>query len=125
MSPRGKKLTTGRRVVAKDADIGARLRSIRIGQNLSQELVANKLNISFQQVQKYEKGTNRISGVRLVALAEFLNTTPHEILGWNSQSKETHLFNSETYKLALAFNNLKPELKSPLRHLIESIMRGD
>lgn len=50
--------------------IAARLRVARHEAGLSQEQVAGALGLSFQQVQKYEKGKNRISPGRLVVLAE-------------------------------------------------------
>lgn len=49
--------------------MGARLRSLRLRVGLSQEDIACRLGVSFQQVQKYETGANRISPSRLVQLA--------------------------------------------------------
>lgn len=49
--------------------MGARLRSLRLRVGLSQEDIAYQLGVSFQQVQKYETGANRISPSRLVQLA--------------------------------------------------------
>jgi transcriptional regulator with XRE-family HTH domain len=56
-----------------DKHIGLRLRMRRILLNLSQDDLAQKLNITFQQVQKYEKATNRISATRLYEMAQVLN----------------------------------------------------
>lgn len=108
----------------KDADIGARVRAMRVSLGLSQEELAKGLQVSLQQVQKYEKGTNRVSGVRILMLAELLQTSPLEILGWKSDIKHAVAFDAETYKLAEAFAGLKPALKSALRHLIDSIADG-
>jgi transcriptional regulator with XRE-family HTH domain len=55
-----------------DRHVGSMLRMRRLMLNLSQTDVANALGVSFQQVQKYEKGTNRISASRLQQLANFL-----------------------------------------------------
>jgi len=57
-----------------DAHIGKRLRSRRELAGLSQEYVANKTRLTFQQIQKYERGTNRISASRLYELAKILKT---------------------------------------------------
>jgi transcriptional regulator with XRE-family HTH domain len=57
-----------------DAHIGSRLRLRRALLGLSQEKLATMLGITFQQVQKYERGTNRISGSRLYDLALALDT---------------------------------------------------
>lgn len=56
-----------------DAEIGKRLRQARLVENLTQDGLAQKLNISFQQIQKYENGTNRVSSSRLWAISHALN----------------------------------------------------
>lgn len=56
-----------------DVHIGMRLRLRRLMLGLSQEVLGDKLALTFQQVQKYEKGTNRISASRLYEIAEVLN----------------------------------------------------
>ncbi len=48
-----------------DIHIGRRLREARLARGLSQGLLSKKLGVSFQQVQKYESGANRIAGSRL------------------------------------------------------------
>lgn len=55
-----------------DIHIGERLKAIRKKKNLSQSAIANAIDVTFQQVQKYEKGKNRISASKLYALAKFL-----------------------------------------------------
>lgn len=55
-----------------DAYIGARVRMRRLMLNMSQEALSGKLGVTFQQVQKYEKGLNRISASRLFELAQAL-----------------------------------------------------
>ena len=49
--------------------VGDRLRQRRLELGLTQTKVANAINVTFQQVQKYEKGTNGISSVRLLNLS--------------------------------------------------------
>ena len=55
-----------------DAYIDARVRMRRLMLNMSQEVLSGKLGVTFQQVQKYEKGLNRISASRLFELAQAL-----------------------------------------------------
>jgi transcriptional regulator with XRE-family HTH domain len=55
-----------------DKHLGRRLRAARQAQRLSQSELAIALGISFQQIQKYEKGMNRISAGRLYEIAELL-----------------------------------------------------
>lgn len=56
-----------------DKNIGVRLRALRKERGISQTEVADFLGISFQQVQKYENGTNRLSASVLWELAQYLN----------------------------------------------------
>ena len=55
-----------------DIEIGSRVRMRRISVGMSQEKLGDMLGLTFQQVQKYEKGTNRISVSRLVDIAKIL-----------------------------------------------------
>ncbi len=52
--------------------LGKRLRMRRLSLGLTQTKVANAINVTFQQIQKYEKGTNGVSSSRLMQLANFL-----------------------------------------------------
>lgn len=55
-----------------DLLIGERLKELRKIKNLTQEDVAEKLGVSFQQIQKYENGKNRISFSKLYELSNFM-----------------------------------------------------
>lgn len=61
-----------RRTNHLDEEIGRRLRRARLVEDLTQSGLAQKLDISFQQVQKYENGTNRVSSSRLWAISRVL-----------------------------------------------------
>tara|TARA_B100001540_G_scaffold298934_1_gene302893 strand:+ start:353 stop:718 length:366 start_codon:yes stop_codon:yes gene_type:complete len=52
--------------------LGKKLRMRRLSLGLTQTKVANAINVTFQQIQKYEKGTNGVSSSRLMQLANFL-----------------------------------------------------
>jgi len=56
-----------------DQHIGARIRLRRLTTNVSQEGLAFELNLTFQQIQKYEKGTNRVAASRLWDIARALD----------------------------------------------------
>jgi transcriptional regulator with XRE-family HTH domain len=61
------------RVHPIDKHVGARLRMRRLMLDMSQSDVAGPLGLTFQQIQKYEKGSNRISASRLQHLCKILN----------------------------------------------------
>jgi transcriptional regulator with XRE-family HTH domain len=65
-------MSDGRSPNYVDQHIGARIRLRRLTANVSQESLAEKLNITFQQIQKYEKGVNRVAASRLWDLAHAL-----------------------------------------------------
>ena len=52
--------------------LGSRLRMRRLALGLTQTKVAQAINVTFQQIQKYEKGTNGISSLRLMQLSNIL-----------------------------------------------------
>ena len=55
-----------------NSHLGSKLRMRRLAMGLTQTKVAQAINVTFQQIQKYEKGTNGISSLRLMQLASFL-----------------------------------------------------
>jgi transcriptional regulator with XRE-family HTH domain len=55
-----------------DIQIGQRIREARRAQSMSQTVLADRVGITFQQVQKYEKGANRVSAARLFDIAHVL-----------------------------------------------------
>ena len=63
-----------RRATADDVAIGQKLRALRLDRGLSQGDLADGIGLTFQQVQKYEKGVNRVSAGRLQRIADLLDT---------------------------------------------------
>jgi transcriptional regulator with XRE-family HTH domain len=62
-----------RSVVKMDGELGTRIRVRRVEQKMSQAELGDKLGVSFQQVQKYEKGVNRVGAARLEQIAKALD----------------------------------------------------
>lgn len=57
---------------AVDRALGARIRTLRLSADMTQEAFAEKLGVTFQQIQKYEKGLTRIAASRLYKMARVL-----------------------------------------------------
>src|ERR1700750_2004835 len=72
--------SSSRRSTAMDARIGVRLRARRLEMHISQNDLAERLGVSFPEVQKYEKGVNRIGSSRLVEIAEILQVETNYFL---------------------------------------------
>ena len=64
-----------------DVQVGSRIRLLRKGAQMSQTDLAEQLGVTFQQVQKYEKGVSRISAGRLTKIAAALRVPVSEVLG--------------------------------------------
>lgn len=64
--------TKKRRPNSADREVGASIRAHRLLAGMSQGYLAKKIGVTFQQVQKYEKGTNRVGAGRLPQIAEIL-----------------------------------------------------
>ena len=65
---------------AVEAEIGERIRNRRAVLGMSQAELADRIGMSFQQVQKYERGANRIASSILVRVADALNCAPGDLL---------------------------------------------
>jgi transcriptional regulator with XRE-family HTH domain len=61
-----------RRIEAVDVLVGQRIRALRLRQGMSQSALGEKVGVTFQQIQKYEKGVNRVGGSRLKKVATVL-----------------------------------------------------
>ena len=110
-----------------DAMVGAKIRMFRINRGMSQTALAERVGVSFQQVQKYEKGANRVGASRLSQIASVLGITVGEL--FESSQEKIAAANSPVHLLAEpgALRVLKAYLRTNSRvrlaiaKLIESI----
>ena len=63
-----------------NAEVGHRIRQARVTAQLSQSALGHLIGVTFQQVQKYERGTNRVSIATLLAVCRSLDLNPSDIL---------------------------------------------
>ena len=78
MKAKGQRRTVGRRLPTGgfhpiDVHVGGRVRERRVELSMSQQRLAQDIGVTFQQVQKYERGANRIGGSRLFRIARVLS----------------------------------------------------
>lgn len=110
-----------------DAEIGGLIRIRRKIMGFSQTKLATSLGISFQQLQKYEKGTNRVSATRLLEIARVLNCPVTHLLGSeqpvNKESGATKLLaNPLAVEMLEAFNAISnPTTRLALVELMKQI----
>lgn len=107
-----------------DVHVGSQIRFRRRSLKITQTILANKLGITFQQVQKYEKGANRVGASRLQAIADILgvevafffnnlanDASPMPLAEKNeSIMLRTFLSSMEGFALNKAFFNIKSPL---------------
>ncbi|MCW2246759.1 transcriptional regulator with XRE-family HTH domain [Azospirillum fermentarium] len=134
MKKRGREKKEGLNEV--DVFVGQRLRELRMLAGLSQSDVAAGLGLTFQQLQKYERGFNRVSASRLYKLAQFFRVPVSVFFeGLDSQTgspaavSDTHAAESvdantlrsrEALMLARYFQSIRdPQVRSALRELAE------
>jgi transcriptional regulator with XRE-family HTH domain len=80
------KKASPRTISAVDIYIGARMRERRLALNLSQAGLGEVLGVSFQQVQKYEGGKNRVSAARLFEICRILYLSLSSMFERNPQA---------------------------------------
>ena len=110
-----------------DAAVGRNVRIWRMARGLSQAQLASRLGVTFQQLQKYEVGANRIGTGRLVKLAAILGV-PIAVLfeGTNGGGETSSLLSlvadSRSFRLAHAFAAItNPSLRLSLVNLVQQV----
>ena len=109
-----------------DVELGKRIRLRRVEQRVSQAELGEKLGVSFQQVQKYEKGVNRVGASRLQQIASALEVPVMFFYDGDVKSKEVDslLFLDSAFSLRLlrAYSRIKDQtVRRQLVTLMESI----
>jgi transcriptional regulator with XRE-family HTH domain len=109
-----------------DVELGRRIRLRRVELEISQSELAEKLGVSFQQVQKYEKGLNRVGAHRLQQTATALDVPITFFYDGDGKSREVEslLFLDSSFSLRLlrAYTKIKDQtVQRQLVSLIESI----
>ena len=124
-----------------DKHVGGRVRMRRKMLGISQEKLGDGLGLTFQQVQKYEKGTNRMGASRLQHISQLLQVpvpfffegAPHlpgQPTGTEPAPSPAYVFNylatSDGLALTKAFMQIKdPEMRRRIVRLVEEIAGDD
>lgn len=127
-----------------DKHVGSRVRMRRMMLDMSQEKLGDALSLTFQQVQKYEKGTNRIGASRLQHIANILQVpvsfffeggpngpqvdgkSPHTVVVEDPSYVADFLSTSDGLSIARSFTRIKdPQLRRRISALLETIAAGE
>ena len=112
-----------------DVYIGKRMKMQRLARGLSQTDIAKRLGITFQQIQKYERGVNRAGAGRLQEMANLLGVTPAFFFedgprlkpGQSDEASETTELLANKYNLALAQAYNRIRSRAVRRNVLELV----
>ncbi|WP_168205915.1 helix-turn-helix domain-containing protein [Geobacter sp. FeAm09] len=103
--------------ILSNEEIGARLRDLRKRQGLTQEQLAEKIDVTFQQVQQYESGSSRLNADRLQAIAQALSVPVGSFFG---EEETEATLTAEEKGLLQGYRRLKSqEVKAFVRKSLE------
>ena len=114
-----------------DAHVGQRIRGRRTELGMSQTQVADALGVTFQQVQKYERGANRVGASRLYDLSNILDRPVEYFFEGltptpKSEAEGTNLRSPETVELVNAYYKVdNPHVRRQILSTIRSISFGE
>lgn len=128
MTPISARRLGPKRVQPEDIAISVRIRSLRRERNMTQMDLAALIGVTYQQVQKYEVGRNRISGSRIGQIAAAFDVPPSAILGTSEQQLEQSLGDKMTAtakgcRHAAAFIKLEGDAQELLVNLAEWLLQ--
>jgi transcriptional regulator with XRE-family HTH domain len=111
-----------------DVMVGAKIRIFRTHRGMSQSDLAGKIGVTFQQVQKYEKGINRVGASRLSRIAAVLGISigelfePSEDKSAGSKSPFRLLAERDALRVLKAFSRTSdPRVRRAIAQLVESV----
>ena len=127
--PRRRRSSNHRMATEVDVQVGERLRQRRMLRGLSQAQLANAVGVSFQQIQKYETGRNRLSVSRLHQLAAVLGvTTPWFFQGAGTAARNDELADlvsdRDTLQFIRAYNRIADTLSREKLRRLASVLAG-
>ncbi|MFH1436116.1 MAG: helix-turn-helix domain-containing protein [Pseudomonadota bacterium] len=117
-------------------ELGRRIKVLRAASNLSQAQLAEKVGVSFQQIQKYESGRSELTISRLLSIAKALDVSTEEIIGFypssvrDGKKKRGHgktLFydlDDAEERIAIAVSPDEIELLSSLRKIADKTLHA-
>jgi transcriptional regulator with XRE-family HTH domain len=117
----------GRKPDPLDATVGAKIRVLRVNRGLSQSDLADQIGVTFQQVQKYEKGANRVGASRLSQIASVLGVSVGELFDQSRQrpgdadSPFKLLTEPGAVRVLKAYVRTDPRVRRAIVNLIEGI----
>ena len=112
-----------------DVAVGNRVRELRTRAGMSQTDLGVKLGVSFQQVQKYEKGVNRMGASRLIQICDALEVPITDLfdgISSVSEARDRDLVDPETMRIARDIQRVDDDrMKGAIRQLIRAMSKDE
>lgn len=107
---------------ADDVAVGGKIRLFRMMAGMSQEKLGDHCGITFQQIQKYEKGTNRVGASRLKQIAGALGTTPSAFFDDDAPGAVAAVtFDAATLEIARLVQMMPAGQRQSVRNIVRAI----
>jgi transcriptional regulator with XRE-family HTH domain len=113
---------TRRRGFLIDKKFGSVIRMQRVKLGMSQTELGSALGVSFQQIQKYERGTNAVASTRIPDLCRALEMTPNDLFGVSSKMDgDASKLSSWTMKIALKLEDASPDIRRAIDAMLNAV----
>ena len=104
-----------------DKKIGSVIRMRRLKLGLTQADLGNALGVTFQQIQKYENGTNSVASTRISDLCRALEMTPNDLFDVSSKMDgDVSKLSSRTMKIALKLEDASPAMRQAIDAMLDA-----
>ena len=111
-----------------DVHVGKKIREVRLLRGLTQVNVAEQLGLSFQQLQKYETGYNRVSASKMFEIAQLLRVEPGYFFEGlpSADDVEREAMDERTAKAAQALSSISDEkVRNQIQSMIHELANRD
>lgn len=104
-----------------DKNIGAKIKEYRLLNGLTQQYLANRIGVTYQQLHKYEQCQNRISASRLCDVCEILNVSIVEIVGQEDIPVDERTSMRKQLITMKLFNNVNEDVQDAVIKILRSV----
>jgi transcriptional regulator with XRE-family HTH domain len=105
-----------------DKKIGSVIRMQRVKLKMSQSQLGDALGVTFQQIQKYEQGTNAVASTRIADLCRALEMTPNDLFGVSSKiDVDVSKLTSWAMKVALKLQDASPAMRQAIDAMLNTV----
>lgn len=106
-----------------DAAIGRKIKKFRVLKGMSQTELAEPLDMTFQQLQKYEQGKNRVSAANIQKISRILNV-PLSAFFEDDETMDSLEFDNQTKRLFKIWSGASTKQKDDILTMMKLLLKG-